>query len=403
MLTDRDIVIISSIDRHELWQSHHEIATRFARKGNRVLFLENLGIRAPRLRDAKRLGTRIVNRVRSLRTGFRHIEPNLSVCSTLILPPWGSWLRRALNHRFFLPIAARTIKRMVRSHPLVLTFLPTDTASALAESIAGESGVIIYYAIADFEELAPDRELLRSSETYLAERADAVFANGESVAKRLRQWRSDVHVFPVGVNVETFFAEPKAPLGPRDERAFSAIRGPIIGYVGGLHRHVDFELVSRTARLRPEWTWVLVGPSIESTSSLEKIDNVVLLGRREHGELPSIIRRFDVGVVPYLTGASTRTVVPTKLNEYLACGKPVVSTRLPRSEEISHQLEDVIVSDDGPDSFVAAIESALRLGAGEAAIERRRRFASNHDWGPLLERMSHVIESNLARRESQHP
>ena len=158
------------------------------------------------------------------------------------------------------------------------------------------------------------------------------------------------------------------------------------------HRHVDFDLIAGVARLRPDWSWLLVGPAIESTSKLNGLRNVITIGRREHAELPAIVSRFTVGAIPYLTGPSSRTVVPTKLNEYLACGRPVVSTRLPHCEEIARECEDVIIADGAPMGFATAIEKALESAHDQDAIARRRSYAATHSWNSLLERMSEVIE-----------
>src|SRR5450432_3211107 len=101
MITGKDIIYISTIEWTFLWQSHQEIATRLAAAGNRVLYIENMGMRAPRLSDAGRVVARLkrwaVNRNRNERDTM---PPNIHVCSPLVLPPFGSEWRRALNRRF---------------------------------------------------------------------------------------------------------------------------------------------------------------------------------------------------------------------------------------------------------------------------------------------------------------
>jgi len=108
----RNVVILSSLDWDFLWQGHHEIATRLARSGRRVLYVENTGIRTPGPRDAPRVARRLRAWLRALlSTGVRHVEPGLSVCSPLVLPPFGpSWVR-SLNRLCFLPAVRRSVKK----------------------------------------------------------------------------------------------------------------------------------------------------------------------------------------------------------------------------------------------------------------------------------------------------
>src|SRR5258708_15960372 len=98
MLSGRDIIVISSIEWDFNWQGHQEIARRVSQAGNRVLYIENMGVRAPGLHDAGRVAVRAFNWMRSFAGGgVREVLPNLYVCSPLILPPFGSARQKLLN------------------------------------------------------------------------------------------------------------------------------------------------------------------------------------------------------------------------------------------------------------------------------------------------------------------
>ena len=113
MITGRDIICISSIEWDFLWQGHQEITSRLAQAGNRVLFIENTGVRSPGIRDAERVGTRLKKWMRSLRSnGVGEVAPNIYVCSPLVLPPFGSRWQRRVNRRFFLPFVRRTVRSL---------------------------------------------------------------------------------------------------------------------------------------------------------------------------------------------------------------------------------------------------------------------------------------------------
>src|ERR671938_1321993 len=111
MISGHDIIYISSIEWNFLWQVHQEIALRLARAGNRVLYIENTGVRSPGLRDASRVFSRLKHWATALRSrGFREAAPNVYVCSPLVLPPFGPRWQRRVNRRLLLP----SIKRIAR-------------------------------------------------------------------------------------------------------------------------------------------------------------------------------------------------------------------------------------------------------------------------------------------------
>src|SRR3954451_7846967 len=105
MITQQDIICISSIDWGFLWQGHQEIASRFARAGNRILYIENTGVRSPGLADAGRVSERLRKWAKSLLSGgVREVAPNIYVCSPLVLPPFGARWQRFINRHVLLPM-----------------------------------------------------------------------------------------------------------------------------------------------------------------------------------------------------------------------------------------------------------------------------------------------------------
>src|SRR5262245_7073556 len=124
MLTGHDIVYISSIEWTFLWQVHQEIALRLARAGNRVLYIENMGVRSPGLKDASRIVSRLKHWAKSLFShGAREVAANVYVCSPLVLPPFGSRIQRKLNRHLLLPLIRRVARRLDMSDVLVWTYL----------------------------------------------------------------------------------------------------------------------------------------------------------------------------------------------------------------------------------------------------------------------------------------
>ncbi len=190
---------------------------------------------------------------------------------------------------------------------------------------------------------------------------------------------------------------------PRDSRG-SAFIGqlpkPVIGYMGGMHRHMDFGVIREMALRRPNWSWVCVGALQAALDDLDGLPNVHLTGERPHSELANYVRQFDVCIVPYVNSAYTATVVPTKINEYLAMGKPVVSTALPTVCDFNKEHRILITAAAETESFLKAITQALGMPRDEETRLRRRRVAELADWGPRFREMCRLIEETLDGAEA---
>ncbi|MCA1629221.1 MAG: glycosyltransferase [Acidobacteria bacterium] len=382
MISGRDIVYVSSIEWNFLWQGHQEIARRLAEAGNRVFYIENTGVRSPGVRDARRVAFRLRRWAGAVRSGgVREVAPNVYVCSPLVLPPFGSELRRGLNRHVLLRLVRRTARALGIRDPLVWTYLPTDTTLDLVRTLKHRE--LVYYCAADFTQLTPQPERLRAAERELLKRCDVVFAVCTGLAQTCAEDNPNVHVFPAGVNLDAFpldafplddiidgdtAAGATADTSVFADSELANLARPLIGYVGGMHRHVDFELLKSAARARPEWSWVCVGALQADTRCLADLPNVHLLGQKPHEELVNYIRRFDVCIVPYVNSVYTRTVVPTKINEYLATGKPVVSTDIPTVCEFNEEHRVLITSPADAESFVRSIERALRMPNDAATV-----------------------------------
>jgi len=395
MITGRDILYISSIEWDFLWQAHQEIARRLAAAGNRVLYIENTGVRTPGLRDTKRVAARLGRWTRSLTSGgARQVAPNIFVYSPLVLPPFGSTWRRLLNRHVFL----RQLRRITRSlhirDALLWTYLPTDTAVDIIRAHRTKRGQVIYYNTADFSYLTPNSRQLELSERELVQMSDLVFVTCSRLAARFSSDKSNVHIFPPGVDMSAFPDEWAATGSLPDRLKLSSLPRPIVGYVGGLHRFIDYDLVANMARARPSWSWVFLGAHQVPLEKLHGLPNVHLLGQQPHEELAGHMRFFDVCIVPYLNSSETSTVVPTKINEYLAAGKAIVATNLPTVCEFNEQHHILTTTAATAQEFLQAIESELPMAHDARLREKRRTVAALADWQTRLEEMSRFIEEN---------
>ena len=387
MLRGQDILCVSSIDWEFNWQGHQEIMSTFAAAGNRVLFIENTGVRTPRWRDLPRLRKRLGSRLKS-RSGFQEVRKNLWVYSPMALPfPSVAGVQR-VNGRWLAGSVNRWMNSVGFRNPLFWTFLPTGLTLELMDRIP--HSLAVYYLIADFEKLADVPERIRRTEKNLLQECDLIFAQGEELKARCAPFLEKVHIFPFGVQFELF--ERTRMNGQGIPPPMRPLRRPIIGYAGGLHKHMDFQLIRAAAAMRPDWTFLLIGPELTDLSSLRGIKNLVLLGEKPFSDLPAYMNGFDVGLIPYLLSGYTKTVYPTKLNEYHALGKPVVSTPLPEVVSYNRRYDSLVYLAQEKEEFVGKIEEALRNGDRQEAVQRRIGAAKENSWTGRIEQMSRLIE-----------
>jgi uncharacterized SAM-binding protein YcdF (DUF218 family)/glycosyltransferase involved in cell wall biosynthesis len=392
-----DVVCIASIDWDFIWQGHQEIMSRLAAEGHRVLFIENTGVRIPKVADLPRLRQRIHNWWRGTK-GFREERPNLFVYSPLLLPgPY--WRVSRWINRFLL---VRALQRWMHAtrffQPIVWTFLPTPLARDLISSL--EPKLTIYYCIDDLASSSPGARKITSSEERLFKDADLVFVTSERLRQRAARFSDRVHMFPFGVNLERFESARQSGVQPPED--VRNLRHPIVGYVGGLHQWVDQDLLAAVAEGMPDATFALVGPEQTDVATLRRCPNVQVLGQRPHDQLPEYVKGFDVGIVPYRITEYTANVYPTKLNEYLAMGIPVVATELPEIQRFNATYGDVIGVASNAPAFCGAIRSALQ-DSSPPEVERRIAVAHENSWRARLGAMSRLIDDALDRRAATPP
>jgi len=256
--------------------------------------------------------------------------------------------------------------------------------------------VIVYdilddLSIYDADEVdVPQERRVRAHHPSVIERADVVLVSNEILAERHSAERPDLIHVPNGVDVERFGAHVTAP---RDV----PVGGPIIGYHGMISHWFDFDLLAAVASRRPEWRFVLVGPTDprveDDAREVERLANVTRLGERSSMLMPAYVHAFDVGTIWFQIDEMTRGVTPLKMFEYLAAGVPCVSTPLPACV-----AQPGVATADDPDTFVDAIQAGL--AADEAERERLREIAAASDWSavlaPALERLKALGRDRIA-------
>jgi uncharacterized SAM-binding protein YcdF (DUF218 family)/glycosyltransferase involved in cell wall biosynthesis len=392
MTGGRDVICISSIDWDFIWQGHQEIMSRLAANGHRVLFVENTGVRPLRWSDLPRLKSRLRNWRRGTK-GFREERPNLFVQSPLVLPFPYFGLARRINRWMLNRSITCWMSAVGAGRPVVWTFLPTPLARDVIDSL--DPALTIYYCIDDLASSSPQARRIAPSEQQLFKSADLVFTTSEKLRARAAEFSDRVHLFPFAVNMATFeqVRDADTPAPPD----IATLPRPIAGYVGGLHQWVDQELLAAVAEKMPGVTFAMVGPFQVDVSRLQRVKNIHLFGQKAHGELPGYVKNFDVGLVPYRISEYTANVYPTKLNEYLIMGVPVVATDLFEIRRFNTEHGDLIKVASTADDWVSAIRASIEKSPAPV-IARRIAVAQSNSWDRRLEAMSALIDKASAER-----
>lgn len=385
---NHDIVCISSIDWDFLWQGQQEIMSSLAQAGNRVLYIENTGVRRPRLDDLPRLKRRLRNWWRSY-AGVRQESENLYILSPLLLPFPYARLARWINGVIIWRVLRRWMKSLGFANPIVWSFLPTPLALNLARRLDGK--LLLYHRADDFRSSSPQARRIESFERRMLRAADLVICNSRSLARDSLRENGETHYLSYGVNLEHF--SPAAESGG-PPAALAHLPRPIIGYVGGIHQHVDFALLTAVARQAPQWSFVFVGPPQVDPGPLARLPNAHFLGERPHEELGAYLAAFDVALIPYARSAYTDHVFPAKLPEYFAFGLPVVSTPLPEVGAFRDEHGPLLSLAGDASGFAAAIGAELAQDTPERR-GRRRAIAQAYHWPRRMEALSALISARL--------
>jgi len=244
----------------------------------------------------------------------------------------------------------------------------------------------IYDAMDDLASFRAAPPELRRREARLLSTVDLVFTGGPTLYRQRRDMHPSVHCFPSGVEAAHF-----ASTSVSSHEELARQRRPILGYYGVIDERLDLDLLAEIADRRPDWTIALIGPVAKiDESTIPKRDNIVRFGQQAYDDLPAFLACFDVALMPFARNEATRAISPTKTLEYLAGGKPVVST--PITDVIALYGDAVEIAATG-EEFVAAAESVLNRTSDADRQWRTRaaRLVAAHDWDCIADSMLAVM------------
>ncbi|MGF1937168.1 MAG: UDP-galactopyranose mutase [Nostoc sp. ChiQUE02] len=272
------------------------------------------------------------------------------------------------------------------------------TPMAIAFTRHLQPQAVVYDCMDELSAFQGASPTLKNYEAELFSRADLVFTGGQSLYESKVNQHPNVYAFPSSVDV-AHFGQARNLQEPEDQ---AHIPHPRLGFFGVIDERMDIELLAGIAEARPDWHLVIIGPVVKiDPATLPQYENIHYLGGRNYKQLPAYLAGWDLAMLPFARNKSTRFISPTKTPEYLAAGRPVVSTSIrdvvrPYGESKLVRIADTV------SEFVTAAEQAMQEDTPTSEwLSRVDAFLEKISWDRTWASMMKLIDSAIAARDGE--
>jgi hypothetical protein len=370
---------LTSWDWH--FQREQQLAVGFAKRGHRVLFIDSPISLSSFFKDVKnKRGEKKFLRI----VDVYQIEKNLYLHSpvNVISARHKPDLQKILNKIHII-----NINRIIRKLNLkkIIFFPSTPLAALFVDNIRKD--LVCFDLIDEYRGYNPFNLDLNSSnlEKDLIRNSDIILCTAIKLYERTRNIHNNVHLIPNAVDIKKY--ENIFPVKTNNER-------PVIGFIGYLEPIIwDLELLEYTIRKLKNYEFVFVGLYNKDAEKFKKYSNVNMTGRISFHNLINNLKKFDVCLIPFNKNELIECINPVKMYEYLATGKPIVSTELPEPA----RYNDVIYIAKDKEEFVEKIEFALQE-KDENLVKKRIQIAKENTWDKRVEEILNIIQRFLDKR-----
>ena len=357
---------------------------RHLKEDRQVIWINSIGLRRPQLsvRDARRVWQKLTagRSAQATPTGGDQVpsapvqENNLTIIHPRTLPAPRCRLERKLARALLLRQIQPVLESRKIEDPILWTSLPTavDMAGHLGES------ALVYYCGDDFSALAGvDHDTVARREQELVEKANLIMAASDKLVAKFPQ--SKTRLLPHGVDYDRFATpSPRAKDLPADGK-------PVVGFYGSLSNWLDVDLLVSVISQLPDVHFVFIGKVETDVSQVLALPNVLHLGPRPHQELPGYSQHWTISMLPFLDNAQIRSCNPLKLREYLATGRPVVSTPFPALMPYKDHVSVAVTAEE----WISAIQAAIDAPEDPA----RQALVQNHTWKARADLLSSWLDA----------
>jgi glycosyltransferase involved in cell wall biosynthesis len=288
-------------------------------------------------------------------------------------------------HDDHLPVLRRLVADAMREHAVsdYWVWYYTPMAVPLGAELAPRG--VVYDCMDELSAFKNAPRQLIQRENALFKMADLVFTGGRSIFNAKRSRHPHVHCFPSSVDATHF---RKAS---QDHPLQAALPRPRLGYCGVIDERINLPLIDAIAKARPQWQIVMVGPTAKiDPRELPRRANIHWLGQQSYDDLPALISGWDVCLLPFALNEATRYISPTKTLEYMACGRPSVSTSI---RDVVEPYGQVVNIADTPEGFVIDCEAILERSREEQAAHAQAlaQIVARTSWDSTAHAMAELI------------
>jgi GT2 family glycosyltransferase/glycosyltransferase involved in cell wall biosynthesis len=359
-----DVIVFPVIDWHFRVQRPQHIAKYLAQNGHRVFYFSTTF-------GNGRSGVEVLEQIeeRVLVCQFNMPPPHPVIYEKMPSKAQEKMLIEALGS--FMDKAGMRKKVAIVDHPFW---------RSVAMTLPGT--MVVYDCMDDHGGFSNNADVILQSEVQLFQEADLVITTSATLSEKVSKRRNNI-LIRNAADAEWFAQQP-------DTLAFSSER-PVVGYFGAISEWFDMDLVIKSAEAYPEYDFVLVGSTfLCDTRKADETDNIHFVGEVSYADLKGYLYAFDVCLIPFKLIELIQCTNPVKLYEYLAAGKPVVTTDMPELRLIK---EHVYLSQDS-ESFIVNIQQAMESKDEREGIASRQAFALGNQWGNRVEQLEESIKDN---------
>jgi glycosyltransferase involved in cell wall biosynthesis len=233
-------------------------------------------------------------------------------------------------------------------------------------------------------------------EEELFKKADVVFTGGNSLYQAKKNRHHNIHAMPSSIDKEHFGQARSIQHEPDDQMG---IGFPRLGFFGVVDERFDIELLREVSAQRPNWQFVIIGPVVKiNPDDLPRAYNIHYLGPKTYTELPQYIAHWDIALILFALNESTEFISPTKTPEYLAAGKPVISTAI-KDVVQPYGIAGLVQIIDDKESFISAAEKIFSDTEKDGWLTNVDHFLENDSWDNTFYKMNALINEVKTNRE----
>jgi glycosyltransferase involved in cell wall biosynthesis len=344
-----------------------QLMRHYAKYGTTV-YVNSIVMQKPSISEGRKFVKKLIRKTKSIFTGLKQTDAGFWVYSPFTLPIHHLGWALKLNEVILHWQARHVIHKLHMSNPIIWVACP----AACDTAIKMKNGMLIYQRTDRYEEYPNvDPDIIRKYDQKLKATADLTLFVSQTLYEQEQSQCRNAFFLDHGVDYEMFADAEQDPEMPDD---IANITRPIVGFFGGIDNHTsDISFMERVVDLLPEINFVFVGASSVDCRDLLSKKNITMLGQKPYEQIPHYGKCFDVAIMPWKQNRWIEACNPIKLKEYLALGKPIVST--PFNE--LKKYRDVVYEATTPEEFARCIKRALAENNAERVAERRKKIQTS--------------------------